>query len=140
MPDSQNSVKNLTRVRTLEALRQRVAAWRADGAKTGFVPTMGALHEGHLALVREARRLADRVVVSIFVNPLQFAPTEDLDRYPRDEAGDVALLQGVGCDLVYLPTRRCCIRRVSSAVSRWPARRWSWKAISGRSSFQAWRP
>jgi pantoate--beta-alanine ligase len=65
---------------------------------------MGALHDGHLALVRHAKSLCDKVVVSIFVNPLQFAPTEDLDRYPRDEAGDIARLQSVGCDLVYLPT------------------------------------
>ncbi|MBP2158709.1 pantoate--beta-alanine ligase [Asticcacaulis solisilvae] len=68
------------------------------------MPTMGALHEGHLALVRHARTLCDVVTVSIFVNPLQFAPTEDLDRYPRQEAADLALLDSVGCDLVYLPT------------------------------------
>lgn len=77
---------------------------RVGGATIGFVPTMGALHDGHLALVRHAKSLCDKVVVSIFVNPLQFAPTEDLDRYPRDEAGDIARLQSVGCDLVYLPT------------------------------------
>ena len=94
----------LTRVTTVPALQTAVTAFRKDGAKVAFVPTMGALHEGHLALVRHARTRADKVVVSIFVNPLQFAPTEDLERYPRNEAGDIALLQSVGCDLVYLPT------------------------------------
>ncbi len=103
MPDTAKPFET-TRVRTLPALKAELAALRVGGATIGFVPTMGALHDGHLALVRHARSLCDKVVVSIFVNPLQFAPTEDLDRYPRDEAGDVARLQGVGCDLVYLPT------------------------------------
>ncbi|ESQ92087.1 pantoate--beta-alanine ligase [Asticcacaulis sp. AC460] len=94
----------LTRVTTVASLQSAVAGFREDGARIAFVPTMGALHEGHLALVRHAKTRADKVVVSIFVNPLQFAPTEDLDRYPRNEAGDIALLQSVGCDLVYLPT------------------------------------
>jgi pantoate--beta-alanine ligase len=100
MPDS---AFPLTRVTTVPALSATVATFRKDGAKVAFVPTMGALHEGHLALVRHAKTRADKVVVSIFVNPLQFAPTEDLERYPRNEAGDIALLQSVGCDLVYLP-------------------------------------
>jgi pantoate--beta-alanine ligase len=92
------------RVRTVDDLRTQVNTWKQAGAKVGFVPTMGALHAGHLDLVKRAKAQADKVVVSIFVNPLQFAPTEDLDRYPRDEAGDVAKLAGAGCDLVYLPT------------------------------------
>lgn len=104
MPDSAFPVDNLTRVTTVPDLRATVATLRQDGARIAFVPTMGALHEGHLTLVRQARALADKVVVSIFVNPLQFAPTEDLDRYPRNEAGDLALLHSVGCDVVYLPT------------------------------------
>lgn len=103
MPDTAKPFET-ARVRTLPALKAELAALRAGGATVGFVPTMGALHEGHLALVRHAKSLCDKVVVSIFVNPLQFAPTEDLDRYPRDEAGDIARLQSVGCDLVYLPT------------------------------------
>lgn len=103
MADAMKMTENLPRVRTPSAVRETVAAWHAAGVRVGFVPTMGALHDGHLALVRDARRRADKVVVSIFVNPLQFAPGEDLDRYPRDEEGDVARLQGVGCDLVYLP-------------------------------------
>lgn len=104
MPDTVMPADNLTQARTLPALRQAVARLRSEGATIGFVPTMGALHEGHLALVKKAKALCDKVVVSIFVNPLQFAPTEDLDRYPRTEAADIALLQSVGCDLVYLPT------------------------------------
>lgn len=85
-------------------LRARVAELRAAGRAVALVPTMGALHAGHLALVEAARRLADAVVASIFVNPLQFAAHEDLDRYPRDEAADLAALEGVGCDLAWLPT------------------------------------
>ncbi len=103
MADSLNTPDNTHRIRTLSALREQLAAWRRDGATVGFVPTMGALHDGHISLVREARARAGKVVVSIFVNPLQFAPTEDLDRYPRTEAADVARLREVGCDLVYLP-------------------------------------
>lgn len=104
MPDTVKMPFETARVRTLPALKAELAALRASGATIGFVPTMGALHDGHLALVRHAKSLCDKVVVSIFVNPLQFAPTEDLDRYPRDEAGDIARLQSVGCDLAYLPT------------------------------------
>ena len=104
MPDTALPASALVRARTVNDLRAEIAGWRTAGLKVGFVPTMGALHDGHLALVRHAKTLCDKVVVSIFVNPLQFAPTEDLDRYPRNEAGDLALLQGVGCDLVFLPT------------------------------------
>lgn len=94
----------LVTARTVPELRLEIARLKQSGARVGFVPTMGALHEGHLALVRHARSLCDVVAVSIFVNPLQFAPTEDLDRYPRQEAADLALLDSIGCDLVYLPT------------------------------------
>lgn len=90
-------------IRDLAGLRAATAALRAGGRRLGFVPTMGALHRGHLALVAEARRGAEAVAVSIFVNPLQFGPNEDLARYPRDEAGDLALLRAAGCDLVWLP-------------------------------------
>ncbi len=85
------------------ALRQAVAELRRGGQRIGFVPTMGALHAGHLSLVELARQHADRVVVSIFVNPTQFGPDEDLDRYPRTPEADAALLAGAGCDLLFLP-------------------------------------
>lgn len=104
MPDTANSAKAPFLARDLGSLKAVLQTIRADGARLGFVPTMGALHEGHLELVRHARTICDKVAVSIFVNPLQFAPTEDLDRYPRQEAADIALLQAAGCDLVYLPT------------------------------------
>ena len=90
-------------VRTVKDVRQAVASWRREGETVALVPTMGALHEGHLALVRLAKKRAPRAVVSIFVNPTQFAPGEDLGRYPRDEAGDVAKLKAVGADLVWAP-------------------------------------
>jgi pantoate--beta-alanine ligase len=90
--------------RTVAALRAQVAAWRAAGQRVALVPTMGGLHEGHLALVRRARDLAPRVVTSLFVNPTQFAPGEDFEAYPRDEARDAALLAAAGCDLLYAPT------------------------------------
>ena len=90
-------------VRTLAALRRETAKWRADGLSYAVVPTMGALHEGHLALVREGLKRADRVLATIFVNPTQFAAHEDLGRYPRDEAGDVRKLGSAGTHLVYAP-------------------------------------
>lgn len=91
-------------VRTVADLRAQVRSWRLAGLKVGFVPTMGALHEGHLSLVRLARTRTDRVVTSIFVNPTQFAPHEDFEAYPRDEAGDMAQLISAGCDLLFAPT------------------------------------
>jgi pantoate--beta-alanine ligase len=98
------SSQALPTVRTLADLRAQVAVWRSEGLKIGLVPTMGALHDGHLSLVRLARTRADRVVTSLFVNPTQFAPHEDLDAYPRDEAGDARLLAETGCHLLYAPT------------------------------------
>ena len=92
-------------VRSLAALRAQVKSWRGAGDAIALVPTMGALHAGHLELVRVAKARCRRAVVSIFVNPAQFAPHEDFDRYPRDEAGDLAKLAGVGCDLVWSPDR-----------------------------------
>ncbi len=91
-------------VREMSDLAATLARWRADGERIALVPTMGALHAGHLALIDAASEAADRVVASIFVNPLQFGAGEDLDRYPRQEAEDVRMLQGEGCDLAWLPT------------------------------------
>jgi pantoate--beta-alanine ligase len=90
--------------RTLQAFRRSIAAFRAAGESIALVPTMGALHAGHLALVRRAGRSADRVVVSIFVNPTQFAPHEDLAAYPRDFDSDVAALSREDIDLVWAPS------------------------------------
>ena len=89
--------------RTKDELRQTVDAWRSAGERVGFVPTMGALHEGHLSLVRLARERADRVVASVFVNPTQFGPNEDFNRYPRQPEKDGAMLESAGCDLLFLP-------------------------------------
>jgi pantoate--beta-alanine ligase len=90
-------------VRTVADLRAVVADWRGAGERVALVPTMGALHAGHLALVMEGRRRADRVIATIFVNPKQFGAGEDLDRYPRRETADAAALEGVGCDLLFAP-------------------------------------
>jgi pantoate--beta-alanine ligase len=92
-------------VRDVSALRDAVRVWRKAGLRVGLVPTMGALHEGHLSLVRAAKERCDRVVASLFVNPRQFAPHEDFERYPRDEGGDSAMLAGAGCDLLFAPER-----------------------------------
>ena len=90
-------------VRESLALNLALSEWVADGERIAFVPTMGALHDGHLALIERAKALAERVVVSIFVNPLQFNDPSDLERYPRDEDSDLAKLEAAGCDLVWLP-------------------------------------
>ncbi|MEQ5819792.1 pantoate--beta-alanine ligase [Halomonas sp. EF61] len=85
-------------------LREALAPHRRSGARIGLVPTMGNLHQGHLALVEAARERCDLVVASIFVNPLQFGPSEDLDNYPRTLEADLAKLEAAGCDMVFTPT------------------------------------
>jgi len=90
-------------VRDLAGLRDAVAAFRAEGATIALVPTMGALHAGHMALIEAARRPGTKVIASIFVNPKQFGPNEDLARYPRREAADARLLADHGCDLLWAP-------------------------------------
>jgi pantoate--beta-alanine ligase len=91
-------------IHSLPTLTRTLARWRARRERIGLVATMGALHDGHLALVKRAQRRADRVIVSIFVNPTQFAPTEDLKTYPRTFAADVAALARIGADLVWAPS------------------------------------
>lgn len=89
--------------RTVADLRKHIARWRKDDERVGLVPTMGALHQGHMALVLAAQAECDRVAASIFVNPKQFAPTEDLGSYPRREAADLEMLRSGGVDLVFIP-------------------------------------
>jgi len=88
---------------TIADMRAQIAAWRRAGARVGLIPTMGALHEGHLSLVRAIRARGEKAVVSIFVNPAQFAPNEDFDRYPRTFEADCAKLSGLA-DLVFAPS------------------------------------
>ena len=97
------AVPELVLTRTVADLRVQVASLRNAGKRIGFVPTMGALHEGHLALVAETRRRSDAVVASVFVNPTQFAAHEDLGTYPRQEARDAELLAGAGCSILFAP-------------------------------------
>ena len=89
--------------RTIADLRRQIAAWRARGERVGLVPTMGAIHAGHLALVHAAHRQNERVVASLFVNPKQFGPSEDFSSYPRNEAADFAAFEQAGVDLVFTP-------------------------------------
>lgn len=105
LPSSDLPSSDLPRiVRTVAELRAQVAAWRAEGLSVALVPTMGALHEGHLSLMRQGAASCDRVVATIFVNPTQFAPTEDLDAYPRREAQDVVALHDAGVPLLFAPS------------------------------------
>ena len=89
-------------VHTIEELKKKRAEWK--DLKVGIVPTMGALHEGHLSLIKKAKATCDKVVVSVFVNPIQFGPSEDFDKYPRTLEKDMELCNSVGVDLVFAPT------------------------------------
>jgi len=91
-------------IRELPGLRERVLEWKRAGLRVGFVPTMGNLHAGHFSLVELARTRADRVVASVFVNPTQFGPGEDFDRYPRTPEADTHGLSAAGCDVLWLPS------------------------------------
>jgi pantoate--beta-alanine ligase len=98
--------RKLVAVRSIASVRKWVTRWRREGLRVAYVPTMGAVHAGHLSLVARAHRGADRVVASIFVNPLQFGPREDYKRYPRPLALDRALFSAAGVDLLWLPENR----------------------------------
>jgi pantoate--beta-alanine ligase len=98
--------ETLAVARTIAETRAIVAEWRAHGLSVGLVPTMGSLHAGHLALVKRARAENDRVLATIFVNPLQFGPTEDFAAYPRDNERDFHALRGQACDAVFAPSVR----------------------------------
>lgn len=100
---SKGLFRTVLTVRTIAELRDAVAAYRAEGARVALVPTMGALHAGHMALVEAAKRPGTRIVASIFVNPKQFGAGEDLGRYPRKEIADARMLGEAGCDLLWLP-------------------------------------
>src|SRR5690606_29550645 len=89
---------------TLDALRARAQGWKREGLRVALVPTMGNLHAGHHSLVELARRRADRVVASVFVNPTQFGPNEDFARYPRTPEQDAAGLEAAGCDVLWMPS------------------------------------
>jgi pantoate--beta-alanine ligase len=97
------AIAGLRIVRTVKDLRQATQPWRARGDRIGLVPTMGALHDGHLALVRAAKARGCRAIATIFVNPKQFGPREDFAAYPRGEARDVGLLESADCDLLFAP-------------------------------------
>ena len=86
-------------------LRSQVWTWRGSGDSIAFVPTMGALHAGHISLIAKAKKHANKVVASIYVNETQFAQGEDLDTYPRDHERDCEMLKAAGCDLVYIPAK-----------------------------------
>ncbi len=101
MSDQRNSI--LVAVRDAESLRRRVQGWRREGLSIALVPTMGALHQGHMKLMDHAKKLADRVVASIFINPKQFGPSEDYESYPRREADDFDMLDIAGVHLLYAP-------------------------------------
>lgn len=103
MTNSLLDVGGVAVVQSVTDLRANIARWRADGARIALVPTMGALHDGHISLVEEAKRRADRVVMSIFVNPMQFAPHEDLASYPRRFAEDATKFSAAKGDLVFAP-------------------------------------
>jgi pantoate--beta-alanine ligase len=94
----------LETIRMIRELRSRVDVWRREALSIGMVPTMGALHRGHLALVEAAQKQCDRVIVTLFVNPTQFAPTEDLSTYPRDEGADRQKLEALGVDVLFAPS------------------------------------
>lgn len=114
----------VTTITTISEIRRSVSEWRRAGKTIGFVPTMGFLHDGHCSLIRQASHQNDRCIVSIFVNPAQFGPNEDFERYPRDEAGDLQKASDSGADLVFLPT----------VTALYPEGYCTWVTVEGLSS------
>lgn len=105
MPKIKKVIKEVIKtVRTQSELGVQTGPWKAAGHKIGLVPTMGALHAGHMALVHQAKKVCDKVCVTLFVNPTQFGPGEDFNSYPRDEEKDRAMLQDAGADILYAPS------------------------------------
>lgn len=100
---SKGEVENMKIVGTAKEVREQVKAWRKEGLSVGYVPTMGYLHEGHASLMKKSVEDNDKTVASIFVNPMQFGPTEDLEAYPRDLDRDAALCEQIGVDLIFHP-------------------------------------
>ena len=135
------SLETIAILRSVAALRAHVRGYRAAGETLALVPTMGALHEGHLALMRAGRALCRRTIASIFVNPAQFGPNEDLASYPRDEAGDLrqaAAEAACDCGLRAGDSGRC-IRRASARRSRSRASARGSAAASAPATSQVWR-
>ena len=132
----------MTIVRTIAQVRAAVANARANATRrtVGFVPTMGALHEGHLALMRRARAGCDVVVASLFVNPRQFNDPRDLAAYPRQEEQDAELAQSAGTDSCSCRPRKRSTRTVTRHRSTSAAPPWDSKAIAGRATSMASRP
>jgi pantoate--beta-alanine ligase len=107
--------------RQIQALQNQIFRFKSEGKIIGFVPTMGALHQGHLSLVAQAKAQCDVVVVSIYVNPTQFNDPLDLEKYPRNEEGDLNMLQSVGCDLVFVPTDDIMYHHIVGTKIMFPA-------------------
>lgn len=102
--NKQKEVKEIIVANTIEDVREKVNQWKKSGFSIGLVPTMGYLHEGHASLIKRAREENDKVIVSDFVNPIQFGPNEDLESYPKNFEGDCQLCQDMGADLIFHPT------------------------------------
>ena len=118
--------------RTVNEMRDVVRNWRRQGLSVALVPTMGALHEGHLSLARAGLRRCDRLITSIYVNPAQFAPGEDFDSYPRTFEDDLAKLEHIGGHLVWPQPAKKCIHRISPRKSPPAARQMDWRLIFAR--------